>query len=398
MLAFYPQKWHTNPFMNYTVSHIIWDFNGTLLDDTLASLNAVNIMLLRRRLPLLSLAEYRDMFGFPVKNFYAKAGFQLEAEDWDKLADEYYAAFFANPSIKVREDAAKVLQFFKLEGVAQSLLSAAEHEMLLRMVKTAGIEAFFTHVFGSDNRYGLSKLEQARNLLVKLNRPPDSVLLIGDTLHDAEVAGELGFQCMLISDGHQSEERLRETGYPVFRTLSELASHKTRLIYLGGSGKGKTSSALGMILRAVGHGMKISLIQFIKNCPEIGEISALRRFPEVSIHQAGLGFVFPGNPPRKMAEHRRAIQDGLALARTHLEDPSIKMVVLDEITDAIELGLITVRELLEAVNRATSDKLIIITGHALIPEVVNHADTVSRVDNVKHIFKNGFSAQEGIEL
>lgn len=384
--------------MNYTVSHIIWDFNGTLLDDTLASLNAVNIMLLRRRLPLLSLEEYRDMFGFPVKDFYIKAGFQLETEDWDKLADEYYTAFFANPSIKVREDAAKVLQFFKIEGIAQSLLSAAEHSMLLRMVKTAGIGEFFANIFGSDNLYGLSKIEQARALLAKLNCPPDSVLIIGDTLHDAEVANELGFQCMLISDGHQSEERLRETGYPVFRTLSEMASHKTRLIYLGGTGKGKTSSALGMILRAVGHGMKVSLIQFIKNCPEIGEVSALRRFPEVFIHQAGLGFVLPGSTPVKLSEHRRVVQDGLELAKKHLADPSVKMVVLDEVADAVDLGLITVRELLEAVNLATPDKLVILTGHTLIPELVNHADTVSRVDNVKHIFKGGFSAQKGIEL
>lgn len=384
--------------MNYTVSHIIWDFNGTLLDDTLASLTAVNTLLLRRNLPILSLETYRDLFGFPVKDFYLKAGFNLESEDWDKLAQEYYSAFFENPSIKIREDAVKVLQFFSVEGVAQSLLSVAEHSMLLQMVRTAGVESFFANILGADNHDGLPKLEQARALLAKLNCAPDSVLLIGDTLHDAEVARELGFQCMLISDGHQSEERLRTTGFPVFRTLSEMASHKTRLIYLGGTGKGKTSSALGMILRAVGHGMKTSLIQFIKNCPDVGELSALRRFPEVSIHQAGLGFILPNSPPEKMEACRKVMKEGLALARTHLEDPSFQMVVLDEVSDAIELGFITVQELLETVNRATPDKLIIITGHALIPEIVNHADTVSRIDNVKHIFQGGFSAQKGIEL
>ncbi len=207
--------------------HIIWDWNGTLLDDTQAGVNAVNAMLAARRLPTLDVATYREVFGFPVKDFYRAVGFRLEAEDWDAMAREFHDRFLADTTLRLHADATRALACFRTAGVGQSVLSASEQSILDTMLTDFGVAHYFDIIFGVDNLYGHSKLELGRALLTRIARPPKTVLMIGDSLHDYEVAEDLGVPCLLIAQGHQSFARLARTGAPVLNCLADIPAWLT---------------------------------------------------------------------------------------------------------------------------------------------------------------------------
>jgi phosphoglycolate phosphatase len=202
--------------------HIIWDWNGTLLDDTQAGVNAVNGMLAARSLPLIDVPTYRDVFGFPVKDFYRAIGFRLEQEDWDAMARDFHNLFLPDPSMRLHLHAVAALDAFRDAGVGQSILSASEQSILDRMLAGYGITRYFDAVCGVDNLYGHSKRELGRALLARLALDPARVLLIGDSLHDHEVADALGVACLLIAQGHQSHARLSRSGVPVLDSLADI--------------------------------------------------------------------------------------------------------------------------------------------------------------------------------
>ena len=205
-----------------TVRHIVWDWNGTLLNDVDAGLNAVNRMLLARRLPPLTLTRYRAIFGFPVRDFYRKAGFVLEREDWDAMAAEFHRLFLEDPTIRLHDGAAEWLRRIAARGIPQSLLSASEQSILTNMLDGYGLRPFFAHIRGVDNLNGISKLDLGRRLVTAIGLPPDAILMIGDTLHDAEVADALGARCLLVASGHQSLARLEASGREVIPSLNSL--------------------------------------------------------------------------------------------------------------------------------------------------------------------------------
>jgi len=204
------------------VRHVIWDWNGTLLDDTQAGVNAVNAMLAARGLPTIGITRYRDIFGFPVRNFYSAVGFRLESEDWDAMAREFHDRFLADATLRLHANATQALDHFRQSGIGQSVLSASEQSILDTMLSDYGVSHFFSSVCGVDNLYGHSKLELGRALLSSLDLPPETVLMIGDSLHDHEVAVALGVRCLLVAQGHQSHARLARSGAPVLLSLAEL--------------------------------------------------------------------------------------------------------------------------------------------------------------------------------
>ena len=206
----------------HSFRHIIWDWNGTLLDDTQAGVNAVNAMLAARSLPQLDVPTYRDLFGFPVRDFYRTVGFQLETEDWDAMAREFHDNFLADTTLRLHAEAPRALASLKAAGIGQSVLSASEQSILTAMLEDYGVSRFFDHICGVDNLYGHSKLELGKSLLARLGLAPDSVLLIGDSLHDHEVATALNARCLLIAQGHQSHARLAQSGAPVLDSLADL--------------------------------------------------------------------------------------------------------------------------------------------------------------------------------
>ena len=212
------------PFSAMRFQHIIWDWNGTLLDDTQAGVNAVNAMLRARRLPPLDLATYREVFGFPVKSFYRAVGFRLEEENWDAMAREFHDRFLADTTLRLHTHAAHTLTAIQQAGIGQSVLSASEQTILESMLADYDVTRYFNNVCGVDNLYGHSKLELGRLLLRRLNLPQDTVLMIGDSLHDHEVAAALGIPCLLIAQGHQSHARLANSGTPVLHSLAEVTA------------------------------------------------------------------------------------------------------------------------------------------------------------------------------
>lgn len=206
--------------MHYT--HVLWDFNGTILDDVAAGIQSENVLLARRHMPLIqSVEQYRDLFCFPIVAYYKKLGHDFTRESYDDLAVEWveqYRKFsIASKPYEAVEDALNRLQ---REGAIQVILSATERNMLCEQLEQLGLLGYFHEVLGLDNIHAYSKLEIAREWARRVH-PPAAVLL-GDTTHDFEVARAIGADCLLIADGHQSRAILESTGAPVYDTLRSL--------------------------------------------------------------------------------------------------------------------------------------------------------------------------------
>lgn len=196
---------------------IVWDWNGTLLDDTTAALNAFNVQLEKRALKPISLDFYRDHFAFPVKPFYALCGVDLAHEDWDRIAAEYHEAYAREPK-ELNREAIAALERAKAKGYRQCVLSALRQDLLEAALARYQIRDYFEFVYGVDNLDGSSKLARAKELVSVLSS--DFTTLIGDALHDAEVAAELNLPCILVATGGHSAARLRAVA-PTVNTLLE---------------------------------------------------------------------------------------------------------------------------------------------------------------------------------
>lgn len=212
----------TEENMKYT--HIVWDFNGTILDDINIGIDSANALLKKRNKKLIeSVDEYKNVFGFPICDYYNRIGFDFSEESFDKLSVEWVEEYMS------RVDLAGVNRFFSEAisrlrelGTVQILLSATERGMLMNQIGTLGIENWFDMIYGLDNIQARSKKSLAERFLEDY---PDAVpLFVGDTDHDAEVAASIGADCVLYSGGHQSASRLSELGLPVISSLLELES------------------------------------------------------------------------------------------------------------------------------------------------------------------------------
>jgi phosphoglycolate phosphatase len=203
--------------------HIIWDWNGTLLNDTSLCLNIINGLLKSKNIKTLSLEDYRLIFDFPVKNYYEKAGFNFTDYSFEEVGKQWMDEYEIRKGETVLFEGTKdVLDYISSLGIGQSILSAYSLETLIEIINDHGLSKYFKHITGLDHIYATSKLEIGRELINKIDAPPQKILLIGDTIHDHEVASELGIQCILIANGHQSRERLLSSGFPVLNDIREL--------------------------------------------------------------------------------------------------------------------------------------------------------------------------------
>ena len=212
--------------MSLKHTHLIWDFNGTVLQDIDLAIRCTNTMLAARNLPTFpSLEVYREVFGFPIDEYYRSLGFDFEKEDYDTvLAPEWVAMYMeGEPTCPMMEGAAEAISSVKAMGVSQILLSATEQEMLTVQLERLGIYGEFDEVIGLDNIHAWSKKAQA--LAWKERNPDARPLFLGDTLHDADVAAAVGGDCVLFCGGHQSRNRLEATGYPVISDIREIIQH-----------------------------------------------------------------------------------------------------------------------------------------------------------------------------
>ena len=210
--------------MGARYKHVIWDWNGTLLNDTELCVDVLNALLARRGRAPLSEQDYRNHFGFPVVNFYDYLGFDIDTDGFDRVSrefiDDYQARCF--DECKLHPGADQVLTDLAQLGMSHSVLSAAKQEALNEGIRHFGIRAHFMGLIGTDNIYAQGKVAQGHHWIEQLHWQPDEIVLIGDTLHDFEVAEAIGTHCILMAHGHHSSERLDQTGAPVVHSLREL--------------------------------------------------------------------------------------------------------------------------------------------------------------------------------
>ncbi|MBE6679349.1 MAG: HAD family hydrolase [Ruminococcaceae bacterium] len=201
-------------------SHIIWDFNGTILNDIQIGIDAVNVLLKRYgKKEIDTVEEYRAAFGFPVIDYYEKLG--LERENFQIYAPEWVAEYnLREPNAAVFNGVSDLLKKLKSSGYIQVLLSATEQEMLLGQIDRLALRDSFAEIIGQNSIEAHGKIGAAIEWIKR--EKPMNALFIGDTIHDFEVAEAIGVKCVLVSWGHQSKERLLKTGAVVIDTVCEL--------------------------------------------------------------------------------------------------------------------------------------------------------------------------------
>ena len=194
---------------------IIWDWNGTVLDDVEPSRLIANRMLKERGLrPFRDLTEYRAVFGFPIKEYYAKCGYTYETESYEQVADEFVILYReAFKTCPLRSGVPEAIAALQNKGLRQVLLSATKQSQLLDQVACfPELKPFFSDILGIRDHYAFSKAQLAADFIALCGLRPEQTVFIGDTDHDYEVSSAVGAPCVLMTGGHQSRERLESTG------------------------------------------------------------------------------------------------------------------------------------------------------------------------------------------
>ncbi len=170
------------------------------------------------------------------------------------------------------------------------------------------------------------------------------------------------------------------------------------IVYTGG-GKGKTTAALGMAVRAVGYGHKVLILQFIKGSWRYGELDGLQRLaPEVELVQGGEGFVGIIDDTKERSEHERAAQHALALAEQKIATDTYDLAILDEINYAVNLGMIALEDVKRLIANRPRRLDLVLTGNNAHPDIVAMADLVTEMKEIKHPFQQGLKAKKGIDF
>ncbi len=171
------------------------------------------------------------------------------------------------------------------------------------------------------------------------------------------------------------------------------------VVVLTGNGKGKTSSALGMVLRACGHGMRSCIIQFMKGDLYAGEWDGIKKLGDsVELHHTGKGFCGIQGNPYPYEEHRANAQDAIDLVHEKMASGEFDVLVLDEINNALHLNLVDLEQVLDLLDRKPPLLHLVLTGRDAHPKVIERADTVSEVREIKHAYRRDIEPQPGIDF
>ncbi len=207
------------------LKHIIWDWNGTMLDDRWLTIAAMNIVLARRNMAELTEDLYLQLFTFPVIEYYQRLGFDFDKEPFSVSGSEFINEYNARAfEPQLHDGIIDLIAELNENGVSHSILSASSQKILNKLAKHHNIDHYFIAVLGQDNHYAYGKIETGKMWINKLGIAPKNTLFIGDTEHDLEVANAIGSHCALLSWGHSSTERLENRGINVFDAMSDLKS------------------------------------------------------------------------------------------------------------------------------------------------------------------------------
>jgi phosphoglycolate phosphatase len=205
---------------------IIWDWNGTLLDDVALALNVVNELFVEYGVPALTTNRYREIFDFPVRLYYERAGLDLQRHDFNEISEKFCARFEERLHMAdLFPDVPPVLHSIRDSGARQFVLSSTEHNALQRMMYRYGLGGIFEATQGLGDTLASGKVSAGRELVDRYKIDAGRTVMIGDTSHDAEVARTLGIDCLLLTSGHHSPERLSTLGLPTFPSLEALSAN-----------------------------------------------------------------------------------------------------------------------------------------------------------------------------
>ena len=202
---------------------IIWDFNGTILDDADLCFEIENEMLAERGMPKITKEWYLDHFSFPIRTYYERMGYTFETESYEHVSEiftERYNRRYEN--CRLRDGVLDVLSAVRDAGILQTLLSVTRQDDLVRQATGLGAAPYFSEMLGLSDRMGISKVERAKEYMERMQIDPKDALFVGDTDHDAEAAKAVGCPCMLLLGGHQSKRILERCGLPIFDSAQSL--------------------------------------------------------------------------------------------------------------------------------------------------------------------------------
>lgn len=204
------------------IQHVIWDWNGTLLDDVWLCVEVMNDLLDRQSLPRITVDGYRDEFGFPVYNYYTKLGFPPERPFFEALSVDFIAAYDARRfECSLQDTAAELIHGLAAAGLSQNVLSAYHERTLHEVIDHYDLRQPLTAIAGQNNIYAEGKIGRGLDLMRELQFEPGETVLIGDTIHDHEVATAMGVHCILVDIGHHPRARLQPLGATVCSSLIE---------------------------------------------------------------------------------------------------------------------------------------------------------------------------------
>lgn len=208
-----------------TCDLVFWDWNGTLLDDLDYTLGCLNWLLARFGYPQRYGREaYRELFGFPIEDYYIRAGFDFARHPYPLLAQQFMEHYNAGVcACGVTPHAVQTLRALRAAGKRQVILSASRRDYLIEQVAQRGLKGYFDELLGLSDIYGVSKVQLGLDWLRAARMDPARCVLVGDTDHDAAVAAAMGVRCILVTTGHQSRARLEAACQTVADGLDEAA-------------------------------------------------------------------------------------------------------------------------------------------------------------------------------
>jgi len=178
----------------------------------------------------------------------------------------------------------------------------------------------------------------------------------------------------------------------------EPKERKGLIVVITGDGKGKTTSALGIALRACGHGMRVCIIQFMKGDLYAGEWDGIRRLDcDIELHATGKGFCGIQGNPYPWAEHRANAQDAIDLVNEKMASGKYDVMILDELNNSLKLKLVDLEQVLDILHNKPPLMHLVLTGRDAHPQVIELADTVSEIREIKHAYRKGIEPQPGID-
>ena len=204
--------------------HVIWDWNGTILDDLDMCIDIMNNLLETQKLPLIDTNKYKEVFTITVKNYYKALGVDFSQKSFLVIGKEWMDNYESRKykDATLHSSALGLIKHLSETGISQSILSAYPQDTLEELVNHHKLNDFFDYLVGADDIYAYGKFEQGKKLMNQLSLEKSEAVLIGDTIHDYEVAEEIGIDCILTSEGHQSINRLKTTGCKVVSSIDEL--------------------------------------------------------------------------------------------------------------------------------------------------------------------------------